>query len=248
MAFAELVGRLVARCTDVVAGNPHRRKALHVARPSLVARAPSQFTPHFANLRERLRGRGLLTRRTTPALTRQRNLPVRHRKSTPSPSPESVPVSISSGRVVVRKTCPLLALEVRKTERRGPCPIELARDVVEQQQRTHTARLAHDLDLGRLERQDDRAVLTLRRDAARRLAAEGQREVIAVGTRRRRLPRRASRPLGWRAARRERPPRRGTGRVAHLRRTSPGDAAMLLGRPKCAPVAEPQRRLRARTP
>src|SRR5262249_19979217 len=75
----------------------------------------------------------------------------------------------------------LAVVRAQEGEERGrAATIELARDVVEEQHRAHLARLADDLDLGRLEREHDRAMLALRRDAAHAVLADREAKIIAV--------------------------------------------------------------------
>ena len=63
--------------------------------------------------------------------------------------------------------------------------VELAGDVVEQQQRPHAAHLAHEIGLGREQRQHGRALLALRAVAAQVALALRERELVVMRARRR---------------------------------------------------------------
>ena len=87
---------------------------------------------------------------------------------------------MSSGRVVVRNTWPSLLAQERE-ERGRPRAIELARDVVEQEEGPHAARSRRSTSISAdFEREDDGPVLPLRRHAAHRSPVELEREVVAM--------------------------------------------------------------------
>src|SRR5215475_12044657 len=61
-----------------------------------------------------------------------------------------------------------------------PCRVELRRDVVEEKDRRLAVDVAEELHLGGLPGEDERAELSLRRVAARLVAAEEERDVVDV--------------------------------------------------------------------
>jgi len=65
---------------------------------------------------------------------------------------------------------------------RGPVSIELARYVVQEKYRPDPSRAGHDIDLGKLHRQDDPAMLPLRCDATGTSTVESYRQIVAVRT------------------------------------------------------------------
>ena len=67
----------------------------------------------------------------------------------------------------------------------GAAEVELAGDVVEQQQRAHAAHLVHEIGLGREQRQDGGALLALRAVAAQIALALREGELVVMRARRR---------------------------------------------------------------
>ena len=68
----------------------------------------------------------------------------------------------------------------RPKERLRPMPVELARDVVEEEQRLDPPDLSNDRDLAESERDDDATLLPLRRDATDNAPPELDLQVVSV--------------------------------------------------------------------
>src|SRR4030095_13591450 len=67
-------------------------------------------------------------------------------------------------------------------QRRRSLGIELARNIVEKQDREHTARLRDARELRAFHRERDGAVLSLRCDDARRVSVERHGQIVEVGS------------------------------------------------------------------